>query len=148
MLSGQFSEGQTHVNWLTRDQVQARGQVTSSRLLQSYPRLNSLAAGDIELWFNIRIPWDPNDPLTVLTAEHATITGTGPHYIVVNICAPWIKIDVVVAHAPRSWNPKKHNKTQPNGIEVEEAETQSAKFSEHLTGTFAKRPLPHCRSSY
>ena len=32
--------------------------------------------------------WDPGDPLTVLTPEHATITGTGPHYIVVNICAP------------------------------------------------------------
>ena len=82
--------------------------------------------------------------MTVLTAEHATITGTGPHYIVVNICAPWIKIDVVVAHSPHSWDPKKHEKTQPNGIEVEDAETQSVKFWEHLTGTLAKRPLPHC----
>ena len=51
---------------------------------------------------------------------------------------------MVVAHAPHSWDPKKHKKTQPNGIEVEDAETQSVQFWEHLTGTFAKRPLPHC----
>ena len=34
--------------------------------------------------------------------------------------------------------------TQPDGIEVEDAETQAVKFREHLSATLAKRPLPHC----
>ena len=144
MLSSQFSEAKFMLVGVQETRSRQGGRSQAGDYCRVIPEPNSLAAGGIELWFNTSIPWDPNDPLTVLTAEHATITGTGPHYIVVNICAPWIKIDLVVAHAPHSWDPKKHKGTQPNGIEVEDAETQSVKFWEHLTGTFAKRPLPHC----
>ena len=84
----------------------------------------------------------------MLTADHATIVGTRPHYFIVNICALWLKIDVVVAHAPHSWDPKKHKKIKEDGTEVEDAETQSVKFWEHLTDTLAKRSLLPCRLSY
>ena len=102
------------------------------------------AGGDVELWFNTRILWDPGDPLIALRPEHATITGTGPHYIVVDICAPWMKLDVVVARVPHSWDPRKHRGTQQDGIEVEDAETQAENKWEHLSATLAKRPLPRC----
>ena len=66
-----------------------------------------------------------------------------PHYIFVNLCAPWIQFDIVVAHAPHSWDPRKHKGTQHDGIEVEDAEAQAVKCWEHLSATLAKRPLPH-----
>ena len=49
-----------------------------------------------------------------------------------------------MAHAPHSWDPRKHRGTQQDGIEVEDAETQAVKGWEHLSATLAKRPLPRC----
>ena len=144
MLSAQFSEAKLMLVGLQETRSRQGGRSQAGDYCRVIPDLNSPAAGDIELWFNTRIPWDPIDPLTVLTAEHATIAGTGPHYIIVNICAPWLKIDVVVAHAPHNWDLKKHNKTKLDGTELEDTEMQSVKFWDHLTDTLAKRPLPHC----
>ena len=144
MLSAQISKAKFMLVCLQETMSRQGGRTQTGDYCRVIPDPNSLAGGDIELLFNTLIPWDPGDPLTVLTPEHATITGTGPHYIVVNICAPWIKIDVVVAYAFHSWDPKKHRGTQSNGIEVEDAETQSVKFWEHLSATLAKRLLPHC----
>ena len=81
------------------------------------PDPNSPASVDIELWFNTKLPWDPSDYLTVLSADHATIVGTGPHYMIVNICAPWLEIDIVVAHAPHSWDPKRFKNTAENSLD-------------------------------
>ena len=108
------------------------------------PEPNFPAAGDIELWFNTKFPSDPTDPASMLFLDHATIVGTGPHYLIVNICASWMKIDVVVAHVPHSWDWTKHKETFDDGLDEEDAETQSVKFWEHLTLALAKRPLPHC----
>ena len=55
-----------------------------------------------------------------------------------------MKFVVVVAHAPHSWDPKRHNNTFEEGVDEEDAETQSVTFWEHLTLALAKRPLPHC----
>ena len=66
--------------------------------------------------------------------------------MIVNICATWLKFDVVavVAHASHSWDFRKYTNISEDGIEEEDAEPQSVKFWERLTHALAQRPLPHC----
>ena len=78
MLSAQFSKHQLLLVGLQETRSRQGGRTQSGDYCRVIPDPNSLAGGDIELWFNTRIPWDPGDPLTVLRPEHATITGTGP----------------------------------------------------------------------
>ena len=58
------------------------------------------AAGDVELWFNTKIPWDQEDSTTTLQPKDAQIVATGPKFMIVHLGNKWMNIDVVVAHAP------------------------------------------------
>ena len=144
MSSAQFSKHQLMLVGLQQIRSRQGGRTQSGDFCRIIPDPNSPAGGDIELWVSTRIPWDPCDSLIVFRPEHGTIAGTGPHYILVNLCAPWIQLDIVVAHAPHSWDPRQHRGTQQDGIEVEDAETQAVKCWGHFSATLAKRPLPRC----
>ena len=53
------------------------------------PGPNTPAAGDIWLWLNTKLPWDPSDPASMLFPDHATIVAIGPHNMIVTKSAPW-----------------------------------------------------------
>ena len=60
----------------------------------------------MELWFNTAIPWDAADPATTLTSTDVQIVATGPKFMIVHLGNEWIDLDVIVAHAPHSWDTK------------------------------------------
>ena len=64
------------------------------------------AAGDVELWFNTAIPWDAADPATIFKPTDAQVVATGPKFMTVHLGNEWIDLDVIVAHAPHSWDIK------------------------------------------
>ena len=64
------------------------------------------AAGDVELWFNIVIPWDQDDLAITMQPKDAQIVATGPTHMIVHLGNKWISIDIIVAHAPHSWDTK------------------------------------------
>ena len=68
------------------------------------PDVKGQAAGDVELLFNTVVPWDAEDPKSVLSAGDAQIVATCPKLIIVHIGNTWINMDIVVAHAPHSWD--------------------------------------------
>ena len=57
----------------------------------------------MELWFNTIIPWDAADFATILKPNDAHILATGPKFMIVHLGNEWVDLDVVVAHAPHSW---------------------------------------------
>ena len=61
---------------------------------------------DVELWFNTVIPWDAMDFATTLKPNDAQIVATGRKFMIVNFGNEWIDPDVIVAHAPHSWDIK------------------------------------------
>ena len=59
--------------------------------------------GDLELWLNCKLPWDPQDSQTVLQPKDVVITHQGEQFFVANVNTSWIQFDVVVSHAPHTW---------------------------------------------
>ena len=64
------------------------------------------AAGDVELWFTTAILWDQDDPATTMQPKDAQIVATGPKFMIVHLGNKWVSIDIIVAHAPHSWDTK------------------------------------------
>ena len=60
--------------------------------------------GDVEIWVNAQRPWDPEDSTTTIKETHLQITSVGPRFFVLSIAAPWIRLDVLTAHAPHTWD--------------------------------------------
>ena len=97
------------------------------------PDIKGQAARDAELWLNTVIPWDAEDPKTVLSPGDVQIVAAGPKYMIVHIGNTWIEMDIVVAHAPPSWDTKHQ----------EGAEEITFAFWESLTEGFKKSAKPH-----
>ena len=91
------------------------------------------AAGDVELWFNIAIPWDQDDFATAMQPKDAQIVATGPTFMIVHLGNKWISIDIIVAHAPHSRDTKHQ----------EGAEEQTYAFWEQLGVALTRRTKPH-----
>ena len=89
-------------------------------------------AGDVELWFNTAIPWVQDDPATTMQPKDAQIVATGPEFMIVHLGNKWINIDIIVAHAPHSWD-SKHQ---------EGAEEQTYAFGNSLEWPLQKGPTP------
>ena len=97
------------------------------------PDVKGQAAGDVELWFNTIIPWDATDPATTLKPTDAQIVATGPKFMIAHLGNEWIDLDVIVAHAPHSWE-----------IQHEEGAEQVAyAFWEQLQLALTKGAKPH-----
>ena len=60
----------------------------------------------MELRFNTVIPWDETDLATTQKPNDAQIVATGPKFMIVHLGNEWIDLDVIVAHAPHSWDTK------------------------------------------
>ena len=65
--------------------------------------------------------------------KDAQIVATGPTFMIVHLGNKWINIDIIVAHAPHSWDTKHQ----------EGAEEQTYVFGEQLGVAFTKRANPH-----
>ena len=63
----------------------------------------------------------------------AQIVATGPKFLIVHLGNEWIDIDLIVAHAPHSWETK-HKKG---------AEELTYVFWEQLQHALTKRARPH-----
>ena len=85
--------------------------------------------GDVEIWVNAQRPWDPEDPATTIKDTHLQITSVGPRFFVLSIAAPWIRLDVLTAHAPHTWD--------------QEAIAKGDLFWEKAAHHLSQRPLPH-----
>ena len=70
------------------------------------PDVKGPAAGDVEFWFNTVIPWDAEDPKTVLSRGDSQVVVTGPKFMIVHMGNAWIEMDIVAAYAPHSWGTK------------------------------------------
>ena len=90
------------------------------------------AAGDVELWFNTVIPWDKEDSAITMKQIDAQFVATGPKFMIVHLGNKWIDIDVIVAHAPHSWETKHQ----------EGAEEQTYVFWEQFRAALTKRAKP------
>ena len=90
-------------------------------------------AGDVELWFNTKIPCYQEDLTTTLQPKDAQIVATGPKFMIVHLGNNWINIDVLVAHAPHSWDTKHQ----------EGAEEVTYAFWEEIQEALTKRAKPH-----
>ena len=97
------------------------------------PEPKGQAAGDVELWFNTVIPLDQDDLATTMQPKDAQIVATGPTFMIVHLGNKWISIDIIVDHAPHSWDTK-HKKG---------AEAQTYVFWEQFGMAFTKIAKPH-----
>ena len=66
------------------------------------PSRSGLAGGDVELWLQATLPWDPEDLLTIVIDKHIQIIATGPQFMIVSLHTGWLRLDIVVAHAPHT----------------------------------------------
>ena len=64
------------------------------------------AAGYVYSWFNPVIPWDEMDIATAPKPNDAQIVATEPTFMIVHLGNELIDLDVIVAHAPHSWDTK------------------------------------------
>ena len=87
----------------------------------------------MELWFNTAIPWDAADLATTLKSIDGQIVATGRKFMIVHLGNEWIDLDVIVAHAPHSWDTK-HD---------EGAEEVTYAFWEQLQPALTKRAQSH-----
>ena len=111
--------------------------------------------GDVEIWVNSKQPWDPEDQATVIQEHHPQITAWGPKYFVLSIKNSWLRLDVVCAHAPHTWNDeartrahtfwsslRKNNQEPPNTA----CPMPSVSRSQHRIDHVTSRQLPLRRS--
>ena len=75
------------------------------------PKFTSQADGDVELWVSTALSWDPEDERTKTSEDDIQIFAMGPKYMCVNIKNSRLHLDVVVAHAPHSWDTE-HEKAE------------------------------------
>ena len=73
------------------------------------------------------------DLATTLKPNDTQIVATGPKIIVVHFGNEWIDLDVIVVHAPHSWETKHQ----------EGAEEVTCAFWEQLQFTLTKHAKPH-----
>ena len=85
------------------------------------------------MWFNTAIPWDAADFATILKSTDAQSVATGPKFMIFDLGNEWIDLDVIVAHAPQSWDTKRD----------EGAEEVTYAFREQLQFALTKRAKPH-----
>ena len=76
MLSAKFSEAKLMLVGLQETRSKQGDRSQAGDYCRIIPDPNSPAAGDTEPWFNTKLPCDPADPVSVLSADHATIVGT------------------------------------------------------------------------
>ena len=73
----------------------------------------ALKAGkDVEPWIHTEKPWDLQDPRTCIEEASVQCFASGPGFLCARIRTMWLKLDVVVAHAPHTLASQERNATQ------------------------------------
>ena len=131
LLSAQYGARGAHFVGIQEAHSRASGINEVGAFMRLVPPVDSQAARDVELWINKQLPWDPTDPTTKLDRSHLQVTGVGPKFFCVSIRSHFLRIDVVVGHAPHAWD---------------EADTEAVDKAKHfwsaLDRVLTKRPPP------
>ena len=131
LLSIQYGARGAHLVGIQEAHSRTQGVNEVGDFLRLVPPVESQAAGDVELWINKSLPWDPKDPSTRLDRSHLQVVGVGPTFFCVSIRSHFLRIDVVVGHAPHSWEE-----------EDEVAEDKAKPFWKALDKVLSRRPPP------
>ena len=128
LLAGRYKARNLHLVGIQEARSRKGGQHQVGDFLRIVPNTEGPAQGDVELWINTSLAWDPEDPGTKVSHQDVQIFATGPRYVCVSIRNNWLALDVVVAHAPHTWGTKEQN-----------APDAHKKIWSHLRRSLAKR---------